>query len=143
MPNFNKGPLSTAEFLNRDTSPTDEINDSYQQSLRNAINPRSEVWIECILINFRFFIILSNFYRNISLIFNKWQKIRSQLTQGPLRPLNLDFSDAGGKILSYNNRPKSAFGGSHASKVIFSASKSKSKVSLMKFLKKKNKFFLI
>jgi len=76
MPNFNKGPLSTAEFLNRDTSPTDEINDSYQQSLRNAINP----------------------------------------------------SDAGGKILSYNNRPKSAFGGSHASKVIFSASKSKSKI---------------
>ena len=65
-------------------------------------------------------------------------KNKTKLTQGPLTALNLDFSDAGGKILSYNNRPKSAFGGSHASKVIFSASKSKSKVSIMKFIKKIN-----
>lgn len=34
----------------------------------------------------------------------------------------------GGNILSYGNRPKTVFGGSHASKVIFSASKSKTKI---------------
>ena len=42
----------------------------------------------------------------------------------------MNGTDKKPNILSFANKPKTAFGGSHASKVIFSASKSRTKVSV-------------